>query len=195
MGRLNEGVPIRVNQFCLGLGRLAPQDEDAMFGPRSQQANHSVGKFFPAALLVRVGLVGFHGQDSVEQQDTAFAPRLQVSRIRNRNAKIGLEFLEDVLERGWMFNTGLHRKGQAMSLALVMVRVLTEDDGFDLGKGSQAKSVEDLIVSRKNGGRCSGSIDKRFEFAKVVFFELGFEQRFPASGYLFVHDLAFFNSG
>ena len=82
---LRADAPHRMNTTRSGLAATAP--------------DHLVGEGLPALALVRRGRVGAHGEGGVEQQHALVRPGVEAAVVGGVDAEIGLELLEDVLER------------------------------------------------------------------------------------------------
>lgn len=94
-----------------------------------------VGERLPADLGVRAGLVSLHGQNGVEQEHALVAPLLQAATVFGAPLKLGNVVLEldvDVLERRRGWYSFWHAERQTMSLVIIMVRILTNNDHFNL---------------------------------------------------------------
>src|SRR5207302_961335 len=111
---------------------------------------HGIRKYLPALVAMRVGLMGADGEHGVEQQDTLVRPGNEAAARRRGDVHVDHELLEDVDERRWRPYTRRHRKRQSMGLALVVVRILSQDDDADRNKRGVLQSIKNEIVGRIN---------------------------------------------
>jgi hypothetical protein len=91
-------------------------------------------KLLPAFTGMRVGLVGAHSEAGIQQQYAAISPRCeQTSLVRWRfERRIFLfQCFVDILEGWGRRSRGPDGKTKAVSLVVIMVWVLAEDNGLD----------------------------------------------------------------
>ena len=129
----------------LPASRRAPEDEDDALLLVVDRAQHLVGEDLPALALVRRRPGLADRQRRVEQQHTLARPVVEASVAGRRDAQVGLELLEDVLQRRRRWYPPAHREAQAVRLPGAVVRVLAQDHGLDLGVRGQVQRGEDLV--------------------------------------------------
>ena len=159
----------------------APQQEHQPFPFPVQVFNGLVGELFPALLLVRGRLTGFHGKYGVEQQHALPGPVGQVAMGRWLDTQIPVDFLVNIDQRRRRFHAALHGKAQAMGLIGAVVRVLPEDHHLHLVEGRQVEGVEDIRAGREHGfSRPLLPCQKGTQPGHIVLFELPGQMLFPA---------------
>ena len=95
-----------------------------------------------------VRYMGAHGERGVEQQYALPGPTGQVSVRGHRLAKVIVNLLEDIDERGRHHDAFRHREAQPHGLARLMVRILADDDNLHLIKRREVESIEDKVSGR-----------------------------------------------
>ena len=113
--------------------------------------DHGVGELLPALSLMRIGLVGPHGEHGVQKQDALIRPFFQITVVGNRTAKVVVKLLIDILQGGRDIPLlRLHGKAESVRLVHVMVRILSQDHHLHLAERGKMKGVENLIRRRKH---------------------------------------------
>ena len=74
----------------------------------------------------------FYRQAGIEQQHASLGPHLQRTIVRNGLIQVTLQLLEDVAQGGRDLHARRHRERQTLRLVGPVVRVLTQNDHFDL---------------------------------------------------------------
>ena len=98
---------------------------------RADVLDDSVGQFFPASILVGVGLALTNSKASVQKQHALFCPSFKKSVIGNyESGDIFLQLLVHVDQRWWSRNSLLNRKAKAVSLTWSVIWILAEN--YDL---------------------------------------------------------------
>ena len=114
----------RVDQRLLPARRRAPQDEHDPLGLGAHRADHLVGERLPPLALVRGGLAAAHGQGRVEEQHALRRPGFEAPVVGRIDPEVGVELLQDVLQRRRRRHPGPHREAETVGLAGAVVRVL-----------------------------------------------------------------------
>ena len=132
-------------------------------------------------VLVRPGSVGLNGEGRIEQKYPLRSPTIEIAADRSLEAKILADLPEDVLQRGWQFNSIGDRETQSVRLPGTVVRILTKDDHSSQVKWRLVKCMKD-----ESGGReyLTGGIllpDKIGQFQKIGLIKL-FGQTFTFTG-------------
>lgn len=153
MGCLQDEMAIVVDQALLGLGIVAPQQEDEVLPFFRQVPDHRIGELFPPLILVRGRLIGPDSKNGIDQQHPLLCPMGQVAAGRHRNAEVSRDLLENVLERRWFGNTVRNRKTKAMRLPGAMVWILAKDHHLHTVERDLVECIENEV---------SGGIDGNF---------------------------------
>ena len=124
--------------------------------------------------------MGADGQNGVEQQDSLASPLFEASVLRRGDAGVGPQFLEDIPQRGRWFDSVWNGKTKAVSLAVVVVRVLSEYQDFDTIKWRQSERVEHVGFRRKHLVLRAFGLQEPAEFSEVRFVELRRKRVLPA---------------
>ena len=138
-----------------------------------------VGEALPAEVPVAVGPAGLNGQDGVEQENALPRPRRQTAAGKRRQTEVGLQLLADILQRRRQLHPLLHREGQTMRLARLMIRVLPKDHDPHPFRRREGKSVEYVRLRRKNGRVRVSVRDLFLQLLEVRCVQLLFQQRHP----------------
>ena len=77
----------------LGLGRPSPQDEYHGTVLLIEDPDGGVRKLLPPNIMVRIGLVGTHGQYGVKEHDALVRPLLQISVIGDVTPQVVVKLL------------------------------------------------------------------------------------------------------
>src|SRR5690554_7881807 len=96
MGPLKYQVTGTINALAFFSGITAPKQKHHILPFPVNDLNNPVSKGFPAHSLMRASLPLNHSEHTVQQQHTLLCPRLKTAMIWARNAKICLNFLEDI---------------------------------------------------------------------------------------------------
>lgn len=125
-------------------GETAPEQEHQVFPHLREPLDDGVGKGLPADSRVACRLVGPHRQGGVQEQDALVGPAFQVPMLRGRNAKVVVEFLENVDEGGGRVDSVGHREAESVGLSRIVIRVLPDDDGLYLVYRAKVQSRKDF---------------------------------------------------
>ena len=125
-------------------GETAPEQEHQIFPHLREPLDNGVGKGLPADSRMACRLVGPHRQRGVQEQDALVGPAFQVPVLRWSNAKVVVEFLEDVDEGGRRVDSVGHREAEPVSLSRIVVGVLPDDDGLYLVHRAKVQSRKDF---------------------------------------------------
>ena len=179
IGGFNDQMFGRINEGAFSLGVVAPKNEDQVFFFFGQPMDDSVGKKFPAFVLVRTGLMGADGQGGVKQEDALFGTVLETAGSRGCFTKIGVDFLINVNQRWRQRDAIGNRERKAVGLTGAVVGVLAENNDFDLGDRDAIESVEN-----KSGGWIDSAVlvltfNKFSQILEVRFVKLIFEEFLP----------------
>jgi hypothetical protein len=117
------------------LCRRAPgQEDNTVCALLTDKINDLLCELFPALTGMRVSLMGAHSETCVQQQDTTVSPRCeQASFVRRRLERwiFLLQCFVDILE-GWRSRSrGSDGEAKTVSLIIVMIWILAEDDSLD----------------------------------------------------------------
>ena len=129
-------------------GETAPQQEHQVFTHRRKPLDDGVGKCLPADSRVACGHVGPHRQGGVQEQDALVGPAFQVPMLRWSNAKVVVEFLEDVDEGGRRVDSVGHREAEPVGLSRIVIRVLPDDDRLYLFYRAKVQGGKDFRSRR-----------------------------------------------
>ena len=89
-----------VDQVSFLFGEITPQDEDHRGCARAEGADGGIGEGLPAFALVRIGLVGAHRQDGIEQQDALRGPGNQVAVVGDAKTDVACSSLKILSSEG-----------------------------------------------------------------------------------------------
>lgn len=147
----------------LSLGIPAPQHEDQTRPLAAiKRLHNSVGKAFPAATLMRVGLGRNDGEDCVEHQNALIGPLFQTAALRpDKPRYVIYQFAKHVLQGWGRVYAVRDRKTHAMGLIRGVVRILAEDDNAGPVEGGVIKGGEDVFCRREDsaeGALCSNEV-------------------------------------
>ena len=114
---------------------LAPsQEHDASYPLCSHSVNDLLRELLPSFACVRIRLMCAHRQAGVEEQDATVRPWCQKAGVLGWGCErwvVSFEALVNVLQGGWSGRGWADGEAKAVCLVVVVVRVLTNDDGFD----------------------------------------------------------------
>ena len=99
--------------------------------------------------------------------------------FRRRAAEIATEFLEDIAQRARQFDARQNGKRQAVRLANVVIRVLTEYDDAHLLERRQLKRCEDPLFIGEDLMLGTFDFEKLLEVVEVEFGQLVADDRGP----------------
>ena len=89
----------------------------------AQVSNHRIGELFPTTALMRTSLVCLHSEGGVKHQHALLCPASEVATCGNRRSCVGVDLLENVLQRWWKRHTVVHRETEPMRLPQLVIRV------------------------------------------------------------------------
>ena len=139
-------LPVNFGTFFLCFA--APQHKHKMLSVLIELIYHRIGKLLPAFPAMRGRLSITHGQTAVQKQNTSLRPIFKIAMRWRRNAKIGVQFFENILQR-WRFRHAVaYGKAEAMCLTRAMIGILTQNNHFYLVKRGQREGVENLAARR-----------------------------------------------
>jgi len=87
-------------------------------------------------------------------------PAFQVAAGLGFVAQVGFDFLENVLQRGWLGAILGYGEAEAVGLAWFVVGVLAEDDHLDGVEGTAVEGIEDVFACGKDGALGVSRLDK-----------------------------------
>ncbi|MNF58401.1 hypothetical protein D3C84_399530 [compost metagenome] len=132
-----------VDQFLFALGMRAPQQKHQMRLMLAGQFDDPVGEMLPALARMGVGSGALHSHGGIEHQHPLVGPALQATVAWNVDVQVALELFIDIQQRRRCRDARLHREAQAMGLARAVIRVLSQDDHFDLVQRRGVEGIED----------------------------------------------------
>ena len=139
---------VRGHQRLLLDGETAPQQKQQVFPHLRKPLDNGVGKGLPADSRMACRLVGPHRQGGVQEQDALVGPAFQVPVLRGCDAKVVVEFLEDVDEGGRRVDSVRHRETQPVGLSWIVVWVLPDDDRLYLVHRAKVQGRKDFRSRR-----------------------------------------------
>lgn len=156
-----------------------------------QCLNHGIGKRLPSPALMASGCMGTHRERGIQQQHPLFGPSSEVSRSRDRPSQILFYLPENILQRRWKRHAVVHREAESVSLPILMIRVLTNNDHLHLIKRTQIKSIENQSTRRET---CSLRIFLPYKISQIREIRLlkfSTDMRLPRLFYLYIHHISF----
>ena len=130
----------------------------------AQVSNHRIGELFPTPTLMRTGLVRLNSEGGVEHQHALLCPASKVTACGNRRACVGVDFLENVLQRWRKRHTVVHRETEPMRLPRLVIRILTDNHYFHLVERRGIKCRKYLRARREN---LFGGIFLLYKFGEI----------------------------
>lgn len=162
-----------INHGRLFLSVIAPQDKDTVMAMEVDGADHGISELLPAASSMRCRLMSAHRQTGIQQEHALFGPAREIAMLGrgSKGGNVSGELLVDVEETGWEgTHGGWHRKAQPHGLSIIVVGILTDDDHFDLRKGTQLSPPVDSGCGGKYLDALGPfALEKGFESLKVGF--------------------------
>ena len=101
---------------------------------------------------MRSGGSGAHGERGVEQEHTLVGPSAQTAGSGDGYAEIGVQLLEDVLQRRRWGNAVAHGETESFGLSGTVIRILAEEHDFDVGERTTIEGGKDFT-----GGGIAGA--------------------------------------
>ena len=150
MRRFEHEVTGGIDERGLAPCEVSPQEEHDPVAALGNRADHGIGEFLPADAAVGGSLPRPDGQDRIEQQHYLPSPGLQDGAPAHPDGQGGLDFLEDVLERGRSGYVIGDAETQPHGLTVAVVRVLPQDHGLDLIQWGQFEGFENLAARRED---------------------------------------------
>jgi hypothetical protein len=131
---------------------------------------------------VRTGLAGAYGQHRVEQQHALLGPGAEVAVPRRGDPEVVAQLLEDVAQRGRDRDALADAEAQAVRLALLVVRVLAEDQHPRRVGRAQPERTEQVGQRRVDRAGRILRVDERGQRRGGVEVEMGTDGVAPAGG-------------
>ena len=169
---LKHQVVLLVNHIRLRAGIAAPQHIHQVLAVLCQCLYSGIGKLLPPQLRMTVGLMSANGKRCIQQQHALLGPTGKIARCGDRRTKVGLNLLEDILQRGRKLDTVLNRETQSVCLSWLVIGVLTDNHYLHLVERTQVKGIKYQFawgIARVLLILCTNRIG---EPNKVVFVEL-----------------------
>ena len=169
---LKHQVVLLVDHIGFAAGITAPQHIHQVLTVLRQRLNSGIGKLLPPQLRMTVGLMSANGKRCIKQQHALLGPTGKIARCGDRRTKVGLNLLEDILQRGRKLDTVLNRETQSVCLSWLVIRILTDNHHLHLVERTQVKGIEYQFawrIARIMLILCTNRIG---EPNKVVFVEL-----------------------
>ena len=126
--------------ICAGL----PHKRNTM-GLFIQNTDLCVRKLLPADPSVGICLMGAHSQHCIQKQYALLCPFFQISIVGYITAAVLLQFLVNIHQGRRNLHIRLHRKTQAVSLSVIVIRILSQYDHFHLVQGGKMKCIENIV--------------------------------------------------
>ena len=173
----NQVAAIGRDEHLLFNGKTAPEQKDEVLANLRKTLDNRVRELLPANACVACRHVGAHRERCVQKQNSLVRPAFQVSVGRWRDAEVVVEFLENV-DEGWRrLNAKWHREAKPVSLARIVVRVLSDDDCFDFIDGAIVEGCKNLRSGRVHHVMFRVFLQKFcLDLLKIRLFELVGEQ-------------------
>lgn len=100
-------------------------------------------------VLVRACLMGAYCEGGVEQENPLTGPPCQLpTGVGDMRVEVGIDFLDDVDQRGRDSDPLGDRKAETLRLSRLVVGVLSEDDDFHLVERRVVEGGKDLAAGR-----------------------------------------------
>ena len=186
---LEHQVLLLVDHIRLTSGITTPQHIHQVFTMGGQGLDGGIGKLLPTQGRMTIRLMGTNGERGIQKEHPLFCLARQITRSRDGFPKIGLNLLEDVLQRRGKLDAVLHREAQSVGLTWLVVRVLSDNHHLHLVKRTQVKGIEYQLPWRIASILRILRTNRTGEPDKIVFVELTTQILFPALFYLNVHQL------
>jgi len=133
------------------------------------------------------GCMRTNGECCIQQQHALLCPAFQVAIAMGSVAHVGVDFLEDILQRRGVGATLWNGKAEAMRLTGFVVGILTKQDYFHLIKRTQVECFENILPVWIYLLVSIFVTDKLCELSKIGLFKLRPQGGFPGFFYLYVH--------
>lgn len=147
-GGENQVTAIGRDEHLFFDGEAAPEQKDEVLADLRKSLDNRVRELLPANAGVTCRHVGAHRERSVQKQNSLVSPTFQVSVGWRCDAEIVVEFLENVDEGRRRLNAKWHREAKPVSLARIVVRVLSDDDCLDFIDGTIVECCKNLWSRR-----------------------------------------------
>lgn len=186
---LKHQIMLLVDHIGFAAGITAPQHIHQVLAVLRQRLNSGIGKLLPPQLRVTVGLMSANGKRCIQQQHALLGPTGEIARCGDRCTKVGLNLLEDILQRGRKLDTVLNRETQSVCLSWLVIGVLTDNHHFHLVERTQVKGIKYQFawgIARSSLILLSHSLSK---LRKVRLFKLATKVSLPRFLYLYCHIL------
>lgn len=135
MNRLQDAVSLLVDcRHPLGCRTAPGQEDNTLCAYTGYKVNGPLGETLPSALRVGVCVVSSDGETGVEQEHTLLSPGREQPSAVGRHLEGRVVMLQgkiDVLERRGRWRRRAYGKAEAVSLTVVVVRILADDDRLD----------------------------------------------------------------
>ena len=191
---LKHQVVLLVNHIRLRAGIAAPQHIHQVLAVLCQCLYSGIGKLLPTQRRVTVGLMSTNGKRSIKQQHALLGPTGKIARCGDWRTKVGLNLLEDILQRGRKLDTVLNRETQSVCLSWLVIGVLTDNHYLYLVERTQVKGIKYQLawgIARSSLILLSHSLSK---LRKVRLFKLATKVSLPRFLYLYCHILLKFGT-
>ena len=191
---LKHQVVLLVNHIRLRAGIAAPQHIHQVLAVLCQCLYSGIGKLLPTQRRVTVGLMGTNRERSIQQQHALLGPTGDIARCGDRCTKVGLNLLEDILQRGRKLNTVLNRETQSVGLSWLVIGVLTDNHYLYLVERTQVKGIKYQFAWRIAGSSLILLSHSLSKLRKVRLFKLATKVSLPRFLYLYCHILLKFGT-
>ena len=129
-------------------GKTAPKQKDEVLANLRKALDNRVRELLPTNAGVACCHVGAHRERGVQKQNSLVGPAFQIAMWWRCDAEVVVQFLEYVHE-GWRrLDSKRHREAKTVSLAWIVVRVLSDDDGLDFIDGAIVEGCKNLWSGR-----------------------------------------------
>ena len=150
-----------------------------MLFPAADDADDLIGELLPSAPLMRACQMSPDGKGGVKQQHALLGPSGQVTRHRDVGSHVVFDFLIYIDQRRRNLHAVRHRERQSLRLPRLMIRVLPENDHFELVERAEVESPEDVAPLWIDGGLCIFRSHEIRQLAEIVLFKLALEPALP----------------
>lgn len=175
-----------IYQCPLSNGVAAPEKEDEACTLLAEGLDGGISKGFPAMVLVAACLVGTDGEGGIEEEYPLVSPAAKVAIcFGDVNTEIGVDFGDDIHQRGRHLYALRYREAETHGLAGLMVGVLTKDDHLHAVERRGVEGVENLAAGRVAGMLRPFGDKELLELCEIWGFKLWLQHRVPAGVYLY----------
>ena len=178
-GFQNQMAAVLGDEHFFANGKASPQQKDQVFLAFGKALDNRIGKLLPADLRVGGSLVRADGQACVQQKNTLVCPVFEVTALWKGDAHVVVEFLENVHKGRWRLDAVGYGKAEPVCLSRIVLRILADDDRFDLVHRAFVEGCKNLRSRRVHGVLLLFFCKDLFQVQKVRLLKLVFEHFKP----------------